>query len=168
MECEEKWHRWLEGEKLSEELEQMCLSSCSTVVTSFFRAELKEKGGKAILLRMVLNLPVEYRQELLPELLRLACDASYVPTIVKCREILQTLPRKWVVERFEAAAVPLIEPAEEWVFRRLLEVAAILDANLLKAVATRASAHADPEIRRIAQEFLDPAGPAGGRGIERF
>jgi hypothetical protein len=162
MECEEKWRRWLEGEKLSEELGQKCLSSCSEVMLSFFRAELKEKGGKAILLRMVINLPLQYRQQLLPELLQLACDASYVPTIVKCREILQTLPREWVVERFEATAVPLIDPAEEWVIRRLLEVAATLDANLLRAVATRVSVHADPEIRRVGQEFLDSAGPVKG------
>jgi hypothetical protein len=62
------------------------------------------------------------RQFVLSYFLELACQAQNMLNIELGRASLVTLPRKWLLEKIEAAAKPLLDTNDEWEYRRLLEV----------------------------------------------
>jgi hypothetical protein len=102
---------------------------------------------------------MQYRYQLFNDFLSFACEPSYIPTIMSAREVLVTLPTPWVVEQMEVAADSVLPTADEWVWRRFMEMAAYLDRDLTLSLAERAMRHPDAEIRDAGADFRDNPRP---------
>ena len=92
---------------------------------------------------------------MLDEYLELACQAQRVDNIERGRRGILSLPIHWTLTHIEAAAEPLLQTNDEWEWRRLLEVYALLDHALWRKLAERAVCHSDSDIREAGQDFLN-------------
>jgi hypothetical protein len=63
------------------------------------------------------------------------------------------LPRAWVLERIEQVAAEAIDLADYWEYRRLLELAELLDAGLVHRFVRLGLDSEDPDVREAAQDF---------------
>jgi hypothetical protein len=93
------------------------------------------------------------RMQLFPEWVFLASwahGAIQVP-----RDMILSLPRDWVRARIEQEAEPWLQGGSDDEYRRFLELYELFDRDLALALARRAAAHADPDIREAGEEFLD-------------
>jgi hypothetical protein len=92
------------------------------------------------------------REALFPEWVYLASfshGAIHIP-----REIIQSMPREWVLLHIEREAEPLLRGGTDDEYRRFLELYELLDLDLTRRLARRAAAHADPDIREAGEDFL--------------
>jgi len=100
------------------------------------------------------------RKALLPDLVSLACEPSYAPTIINARKVIMSLPKQWVprpngsVHRYAS-----LKSDDDWESRRLLELCSLLDRDLTLKIAAIAAAHQDPEIREAGTDFLNNPEP---------
>jgi hypothetical protein len=72
-------------------------------------------------------LPRDSGREVLVEFLSLACQAQHVRNIHVGRTAILSLPREWTTRNIESIANDSLNLADEWEYRRLLEVFAQLD-----------------------------------------
>jgi hypothetical protein len=160
-ECEEQWIQLTQTDATSNEQLHDFLRSCSAHATKLIRASLKAGNPREreYSFRATELLDLNLRQELLPDLVVLACEPSYVPTILRSREVLLTFPKEWLCQHIETAAEPLLASEDEWVYRRLLELYARIEISLTLRLANRAVQHPNPEIQRAGEEFLDNPHP---------
>jgi hypothetical protein len=91
----------------------------------------------------------------LREAVELACKPQNASRIVTGRKQVLAMPRQWVLERIENVAAESLDISDEWEYRRLLELAAILDAALLQRVVALGLGCDDPEIQEAAEDFRD-------------
>jgi hypothetical protein len=99
------------------------------------------------------SLTVPERMELFPEWVFLASWGH--GAIQAARDMILSLPRDWELARIEQEAEPFLRDGSDDEYRRLLELYELLDRDLALALAHRAAAHADPDIREAGEEFLD-------------
>ena len=84
---------------------------------------------------------------------RLACKPSNVGRIVAGRQQVLGMPRPWVLEHIEPVAAEVLELSDYWEYRRLLELAELLDAELLRRLIPRGLSSSDPDVREAAEDF---------------
>ena len=157
--CQENWLVWLNAELAADRAQKDLVENCASELPAVLRSGLRNREEKDCVLRLVRNLGPEIREELLEEFVQLACQSSYVPSILQAREILAALPRNRTVARFEHAIEPILASGDEWIYRRALEAAALLDVGLTLRIAERASQNQDPEIKNAGDEFLENPRP---------
>lgn len=93
----------------------------------------------------------------LHEAVELACQASYVPRICQARAGVLSAPTTWVLAHVEQIAEDAIDWDDEWHYRRLLELYAMLDPRLLPRATERGLTSPNVEVREAAEEFRNPA-----------
>jgi len=93
------------------------------------------------------------RDAVLAYLLELACQAQNVRNIVLGRTALLGLPRDWLLLNIEHYAEPLLQLGEEWEYRRLGELYAQVDNELLRRLVDRGFSSRDEAIRQAAQDL---------------
>jgi hypothetical protein len=100
-------------------------------------------------------LSMEEKMAMFPEWVYLASwshGAIEIP-----RNIILSLPRKWVLERIEAEVESYLVRGGPDEFRRFMELYAELDRDALVKLASRAKKHPDPEVREAGDDFLERA-----------
>src|SRR5260370_32901 len=148
LEAKEKWVQLMDAERNAKNLRGELFRCGFEDVLALVRENIKTPNpDREFAFRLAQLLPAEQRQKLLPDLVQLACEPSYVPTIKQARQAILTLPRRWTIEHVEAAAEILLPSSDDWVYRRLLELYAILDRELTLKFARHAAEQENPEIR---------------------
>jgi hypothetical protein len=161
LKAKEKWAQLMEAERNAKDLRGELFRCGFEDVLALVREGIRTPNpDREFAFRLTQLLPVEQLQKLLPDLVQLACEPSYVPTIEQARQAILALPRRWTIEHIVTAAEPLLLSSDDWVYRRLLELYALLDRELTLKFARRAAEHEHPEIREAGTEFLnDPSAP---------
>jgi hypothetical protein len=91
---------------------------------------------------------------------QLACQPTYVPRIVAGRQSVLAMPRDWVLENIERVAEEVLDLSDEWEYRRLLELADLIDAGLVHRLAALGLRSDDSDVREAAEDFwVDPSEP---------
>jgi hypothetical protein len=133
------------------------------------RAFLTEAANRAAVLRDALRGPdrgtalfvapclkIEELKELFGPLVFLASFSH--GSIGAVRDLIRSLPREWVLERIEQEAEPLLREGTYDEYRRFLELYEELGApDLVRRLALRAAAHADPDVREAGEDYLSKA-----------
>lgn len=91
--------------------------------------------------------------EALRSSVQLACQPQIASRIVAGRQQVLALPRGWVLANIEAVAAASLDLSDDWEYRRLLELASQLDADLVLRLVPLGLASSDPEVRAAAQDF---------------
>lgn len=92
---------------------------------------------------------------LLSLILGLACQAQNVRNITLGREACLELPRQWLLNRIEKAAFQFLDwKTDDWEFRRLMEVAALLDHGLVSRLAQNGLSSSNTEVVKAAREYI--------------
>jgi hypothetical protein len=159
--CKEEWARLIELEKVTEDQIRDFLCTCSAGAVGLIRETLRTGGRRErdCAFRTGEMLELERRQELLPDLVALACEPSYVPTIHRSRDLIMTFSSEWLSQHVESAAEPLLASQDEWIYRRLLELYAHIGRDLTLRLAKRAAGHPNSEIREAGDQFIANPGP---------
>jgi hypothetical protein len=154
-ECKKKWKQLVDADRFVRKIRRELFETNIEQTLELIRENLsKPRPEREFAFEVARSLPTQYRQKLLRDFVGLACEPSYVPTIEQARDIILTLPRKWTVDHIEAVAEPLLQSSDDWIYRRLLELFALLDQELTLRLARRAAEHTDPEIRSAGNAFL--------------
>ena len=155
-----QWAELMLLERKTRDIEGALIKSAREQMIDLVREKLKESTWeREVAFRIARSLPNEYKERLLPDLLRLACEPSYVPTIVQARDVILTYPRRWIVEHIESVSEPLLRSSDEWIYRRLLEVYSLLDKELTLRLARRGLDNTNPEICEACNDFIEDPGP---------
>jgi hypothetical protein len=85
--------------------------------------------------------------------LQLACQPTSAHLIVDGRNLVLAFPREWMLKNIESAAVNSLDLSDYWEFRRLLELAELLDAALLQRIVALGLASIDSDVLEAAQDF---------------
>lgn len=85
--------------------------------------------------------------------IELACQSTYAPYIEQGRSQVLALPRAWVLEHIENVATSALDLSDYWEYRRLLELAALLDSGLLRRFVLLGLDNRDPDVRQAAEDF---------------
>jgi hypothetical protein len=91
--------------------------------------------------------------EILRSAVQLACRPQNAARIMAGRRQVLALPRAWVLERIEQAAVEALDLSDYWEYRRILELAELLDSALVQRFVTLGLDSLDPDVREAAQDF---------------
>jgi hypothetical protein len=85
--------------------------------------------------------------------IQLACQSQNAGRIVKGRQRVLAFPRAWVLEQIEQRAIQSLDLSDEWEYRRLLELAEMLDADLVQRFVAIGVDSKDPDVREAAEDF---------------
>lgn len=85
--------------------------------------------------------------------LQSACQPTSAHLIVEGRNKVLAFPREWTLENIESAAVNSLDLGDYWEFRRLLELAELLEEALLQRIVALGLASSDSEVLEAAQDF---------------
>jgi hypothetical protein len=127
----------------------------------FFQAKLDRikllreglrRGNTAAVLDLTSGLDVSETIQLLPELIYLSTAPGYAR---KAREIILSMPYKWLLLNVEKAAEPIMSSNDEEDFRRLFELYLEINRELAEKFTERVLDHSDEYIREIGQDFLE-------------
>jgi len=114
------------------------------------RTSLRSKE-RNIALAIVPSLNVEEKKSLFAEWVNLA--RAHCSPFNIAWNIIESLPRDWVLERIEKEADTILAEEEETDYWMFLQLYARLDKTLTKRLAERAAHHADPDIRELGEEY---------------
>jgi hypothetical protein len=92
----------------------------------------------------------------LRDAIQLACQPQNAWRIEAGRKKILAMPRLWVIEHIEQVANDAIDLSDYWEYRRLLEVAAMLDRELLQRLVAIGSRSHDPDVSEAAADFAQP------------
>ena len=84
---------------------------------------------------------------------QLACRPQNAGRIMAGRHQVLALPRDWVLERIEQVAVEALDLSDYWEYRRILELAALLNGALVQRIVAPGLNSLDPDVREAAQDF---------------
>src|SRR5688500_18129676 len=84
---------------------------------------------------------------------RLACQPSSDTKIVEGRTLALAMPRAFVTENLERIAREELNLADYWEYRRLLELAALVDDQVVRRIVVWGHGHADPDVREASDDF---------------
>lgn len=96
-----------------------------------------------------MNPPVEE----LRSSLEWACQPQNASLIVQGRSRVLALPREWVLEHIEQVAIAALDLSDYWEYRRLLELAELLDPGLLQRFVSLGLGNPDPDVHEAAEDF---------------
>jgi hypothetical protein len=83
----------------------------------------------------------------------LACQPQNASPILRGREMILAMPRRWVLEHVASVATAALDLSDYWEYRRLLELLDLLDPELLQRFVLPGLSSADPNIREAAEDF---------------
>ena len=126
------------------------------------RGALWKAAERRTAIALLEYLPLDERQELFPELVRLASET--VSDLDVVREAIFALPRDWVLAHIEAATEAMLAGGGNEQYHAYLELYCDLDRELARRLAERASRHADPTVRETAARYLSMLAAAGPPG----
>ena len=89
----------------------------------------------------------------LREAVEQACQCTYAPKIVAGRHQVLAMPRAWVLEHMERVAVECLDLSDDWEFRRLIELAQLLDVELVRRLIPLGMGSTNPEVVEAAEDF---------------
>lgn len=93
-------------------------------------------------------------ERLIALVLERGCQCQNIRNIILGREAAAELPRKWLLKRIERVAAQTLDlDNDDWEYRRLLEIAEILDKDFLALLIRRGLASRNPEIVEAANDF---------------
>lgn len=92
---------------------------------------------------------------------QLACQPQNAGRIVAGRNQVLAMPRPWVLDHVERVAAESLDLADYWEYRRLLELADLLDAGLVRRLVPLGLASSDPDVREAAEDFAAPDAEPG-------
>ena len=92
-------------------------------------------------------------EKLLENALKKACLAQNATVITSARSEILNMPREATVNSIERVASRCLSLDDEWQFRRLLELYAQLNLNLLQRLVQEGQMSSNSEIREAAQDF---------------
>ncbi len=121
------------------------------------RNALSRPGGnsRAVAVTLLKRMNREEQKVLFPQLVQLA-HAAHGP-VGAVREIIQSLPREWVLTHIDAEVERILEKEEYDDYWMFLELYAALDAERALKLARRAANHPDPNIRELGLHGLPRA-----------
>jgi hypothetical protein len=85
--------------------------------------------------------------------LELACQPQNASLIVQGRSRDLALPREWVLDHIEQVAIAALDLSDYWEYRRLLELAELLDPGLLQRFVSLGLGNPDPDVNEAAEDF---------------
>ena len=85
--------------------------------------------------------------------IQLACQSQNAGRIQAGRQQVMSWRRAWVVARMEQIAAESLDLSDSWQYRRLLELATLLDAQLLQAIVNLGVGMVDGEVLEAAQDY---------------
>jgi hypothetical protein len=148
LEC---WRRLVQAEHTSAQA-RATLPARRPGLVELVRRGLHEPGERATALDVASHLRADELQELFPDLLALANFGHGFTE--RCRELIGSLPRPWVLAHIEHAVEPILADGSAEEFRALLDLLARLDAALARRLAGRALGSPDPDVREAGDDFL--------------
>src|SRR5262249_4225224 len=84
---------------------------------------------------------------------QLACKPQNAGRIVTARNQVLAIARNWVLSHAEQVAAESLDLSDYWEHRRLLELAELLDAKLVRRLARLGLDSSDPDVREAADDF---------------
>ena len=99
------------------------------------------------------ELPDLIQQEVVAGLLSHACQSQHVGNILAAKDAIATIPRQCVSRVLDAAIHKGVDLADEWEYRRLLEVLREMQSDRLKTFIALGLTSDDVEIREAAEDF---------------
>lgn len=84
---------------------------------------------------------------------RLACRPQNAWRIESGRRHVLAMPRDWVLQHIERTAAESLDSNDYWEYRRLLELAELLDISLVQRLVAVGLASTDSDVREAATDF---------------
>ncbi len=130
---------------------------------ALIRQALRNPGrDRMTALALLKGMAVDEQQRLFPELIQ-AARAAHGP-VGAVRGLIQALPRDWVLAHIEPEVNAVLAGEQYDDYWMFLELYHQLDDSKTLALARRAAAHADPEIRALGLEWLADLGAPDASG----
>lgn len=85
--------------------------------------------------------------------IQLACQPQNAHRIVAGRQQVLAMPRGWVLQSIEEVATDCLDLTDYWEYRRLLELASELDADLVQRLVQLGHASDCNDVREAARDF---------------
>jgi hypothetical protein len=104
-------------------------------------------------------LPEPVRSRVLDLLLGRACDSQHVGNITAAQEAIARIPKEWLSRNLKSAIVRVIDLADEWQYRRLIEVMATLKSELIGFYIDHGLMSNDASIQEAARDYQHLQGP---------
>lgn len=149
--CDELWRQLVEAENAFYAARGSLFTSCRSKLVDLIRTGLEKPTYRVTALGMVKLLTIEERQQLLPDLLSIACFCHGLT--IFARELVLELPREWLLKNIEEAAEPLLGFNDHEEYRGLFQIYLELDLALARKLAQRAANHSDVDIKDAADDF---------------
>jgi hypothetical protein len=100
--------------------------------------------------------PVQPSLEHLRAGVQLACQPTHMGPIERGRLQVLQMPRAWVRMHIHTVATDALDLNDYWEYRRLLELLAMLDPDLIAPLVEQGLHSADPDVREAAEDFRNP------------
>ncbi len=82
-----------------------------------------------------------------------ACQPQTASKIVARRNQVLAMPQDWVLVHFEQVVTESLNLADYWEYRRMLELANLLDASMVQRLIPLGLGSGDPDVREAAEDF---------------
>jgi hypothetical protein len=96
---------------------------------------------------------VNWSLDSLRSALRRACQCQHIRNSTAGRQQVLALPRAWVLTVIESVAAEVLDLSDEFEYRGFLELAEMLDADLVQRVAAVGLGSSNPEVQEAAEDF---------------
>jgi hypothetical protein len=87
---------------------------------------------------------------------QLACRPQNASRIIAGRHRVLAMPRAWVLEKIEQVAAKSLDLSDYWEYRRLLELADLLDQGLVQRLVLLGLKCSDDDVREAAEDYRAP------------
>ncbi len=84
-----------------------------------------------------------------------ACQPTGAGQIIRGRDAVLAMDHRYVLENIEAVARECLDIEDCWVYRRLLELCEMLDADLTQRVAHWGLDSKDSDVREASEDFTE-------------
>jgi hypothetical protein len=161
--CQALWQELLDADQKLHQAQNDLFTHCQSTLVELIRAGLDSPQQRRVAFRIAsLIYDTEQRKVLFRDFLALACQPSYIPTVISAREAILPLPRDWVRSNIEREAAEILDWDDGWEHPRYLELCTLIDKDLTIRAAQKAAKHEDPDIREAGEQFLKDPNPVAG------
>ena len=153
--CKAAWTKLVAADAAAYAAQYELFSICGDSILEIVRAGLHDPKERTTAFRIADLLKEEQRKALLPDLISLACEPTYAPTIINARRAILALPKEWVLKHMDPSIERILKSDDDWAYRRLLELCSLLNRDLTLKIAAIAASHEHPDIKEAGIDFLD-------------